>query len=257
VSSPIDRGTDRPIYRQIAEDLRRQILSGELPPGAKLPTENELVEKYQVARLTTRQAIDVLKAEGLLDAIRGRGVFVRSQPPIFRAGSDRFARWRREANQAGFFADTAAAGREPQIEVRVFRQAASAAIAVRLGLPKRARVLVRERRMLADGVPLQLATSYVPIDLVDQAPAIAKPNSGPGGIYMRMEEAGHPIVRFAEQVSARMPTPEEARALQLGPGTPVLQVQRTTYSEGDRAIETVDMVLAANRYELGYDIPGR
>jgi GntR family transcriptional regulator len=110
--------------------------------------------------------------------------------------------------------------------------------------------------MLADSIPLQLATSYLPLELVDDAPAIAKPNPGPGGIYMRLDEAGHRIARFVETVTARMPTPGEARELQLGPGTPVIQVERTTFAVGDRALETVDMVLAANRYALTYDIPG-
>jgi GntR family transcriptional regulator len=254
--SPIDRRSALPIYRQIADDLRRRILSGELAPGAKIPTENELVEQYQAARLTTRQAVELLKTEGLLDAIRGRGVFVRSRPPIVRLGSDRFSRWRRQTNQAGFFADTAAAGSQPDIEVEVSRRIAPPDIAERMGLPKRSRVLVRSRRYLADGIPMQLATSYVPLDVVEGAPAVAKPNPGPGGIYMRMEEAGHPITRFVERITTRMPTPEEAAALQLGTGTPVLQVQRTTYGEDDRVLEVVDMILAGNRYELAYDIPG-
>lgn len=256
MSPPVDRRSDRPIYRQIADELRRQIRSGELPPGAKLPTENELIERYGAARLTTRQAVELLKAEGLVDAVRGRGVFVRRQPPIVRLGSERFSRWRRQTDQAGFFADTAAAGTRPEIEVHVSRRAAPPELAERMGLPERSQVLVRERRYLADGIPMQLATSYVPLDVVAAAPGIGKPNSGPGGIYMRMEEAGHPIVRFVERITTRMPTQEEAAFLQLGAGTPVLQVQRTTYGEGDKVLEVVDIVRAGDRYELAYDIPG-
>ena len=86
---------------------------------------------------------------------------------------------------------------------------------------------------------------------------IAENDSGPGGIYARLEEAGHVLDRFVEEVAARMPTPTERRALQLGPGVPVLTVVRTAFDTSGTAVEVCDTVKAAYAYVLEYDFPAR
>lgn len=67
------------MYQQIAEDLRRQIEAGELPPDAQLPTEMELREKYQASRNTVRDAVKVLIARGLVETRPGQGTFVAQE----------------------------------------------------------------------------------------------------------------------------------------------------------------------------------
>jgi GntR family transcriptional regulator len=74
----INPRSDRPIYRQVADILRDQITSGELAPGALLPSEKQLADTYGVGRDAIRQAIAVLRAEGLTRTDRGRGTVVRS-----------------------------------------------------------------------------------------------------------------------------------------------------------------------------------
>ena len=64
------------IYSQIAANFRRQILSGELEAGARLPTELELAELHQISRGTVRQAMNLLVTEGLLERVAGKGTFV-------------------------------------------------------------------------------------------------------------------------------------------------------------------------------------
>ncbi|HKT01546.1 MAG TPA: GntR family transcriptional regulator [Rugosimonospora sp.] len=71
------RGTDIPLYRWIADDFRRRITTGELPPGTQLPSEPELGKRYAAARETVRSAMRLLRAEGLLVMRRGYGTFVR------------------------------------------------------------------------------------------------------------------------------------------------------------------------------------
>jgi len=80
------RAGDVPVFRQIAEHLRR----GELRPGDRLPSEQQLMDHYGTARMTVREALGVLKGEGLVVAEHGRGVFVRPQPHRHRrrAGSN-------------------------------------------------------------------------------------------------------------------------------------------------------------------------
>jgi DNA-binding GntR family transcriptional regulator len=63
-------------YRRIAEDLRRQITSGELAPGQRVPSEAELMRRYGVSRGTARQGLALLEAAGLMTAVHGKGRFV-------------------------------------------------------------------------------------------------------------------------------------------------------------------------------------
>ena len=96
--------------------------------------------------------------------------------------------------------------------------------------------------------------SYIPADLAAGTP-IADPNPGPGGIYARLEENGHVLERFTEDVSARMPTPRKPGCCSLGPGVPVFRLVRTAYDIDGRAVEVCDTIMAADAYLLAYDLP--
>ena len=113
---------------------------------------------------------------------------------------------------------------------------------------------MRSRRYLLDGKPVETAVSYIPADLAEGTP-ITDPNPGPGGIYARLEEQGHTLERFTEDVAARMPSPEEARVLALAPGVPVFRLVRTAFDVTGRAVEVCDTIMAADAYLLTYDLP--
>ena len=80
-------------------------------------------------------------------------------------------------------------------------------------------------------------------------------NPGPGGIYARIEDAGRRLGRFTEEVTARMPTPDEAKALRLANGTPVLALVRVAYDVDDHPVEVCDTVMSANHFLLSYELP--
>jgi GntR family transcriptional regulator len=150
-----------------------------------------------------------------------------------------------------------AEGRSPQVEVlQVGPAKAANDIAQRLGLDVSDKVLVRRRRYLADGQPMEFATSYIPWRLAEGT-EMTKANTGPGGIYARLEERGHRLERFTEEVAARMPSPEEAKGLRLTPGVPVITILRTAFDTSGVAVEVCDTVMAADRYVLSYDLPAR
>jgi len=242
-----------PVYRQIAERLRERISSGELQPGDRLPSEVELMEAYSAARATVRQAVGLLRSEGLVLAEQGRGAFVRDRPRVRRLAYDRFARRHRKEGKAAFLAEME--GRRPEVEVlSVGPDAVPVAIADRLGVKPGDKVLRRHRRYLDAGQPLEIATSYIPWDLASGTP-MTEVNPGPGGIYARIEELGHELGRFVEDVTARMPTLEEARALGLSVGTPILHLVRTAYDTDGTPVEVCDTVMAADRYVLNYELP--
>src|SRR6266540_5880922 len=100
--APISRRSNWPLYLQIADELRDQILNEAVRPGARLPSEHDLMETYGAARQTVRKAIAELKSEGLLDSERGRGVFVRARAPIVRSANELLSaeRWQEDAGSA-------------------------------------------------------------------------------------------------------------------------------------------------------------
>ena len=89
MQTAIDPMSDRPAYKQIADAIRNAVNSGELAPGAKVPSEAELVRMFGVAQGTVRNALTQLRGEGLLRAEHGKGVFVRDRPPMQRKASNR------------------------------------------------------------------------------------------------------------------------------------------------------------------------
>jgi GntR family transcriptional regulator len=251
----VDPASDRAVYKQIADHLRDAIARSWLAEGDQLPSEAQLMEHYGVARMTIRNALRVLQDEGLTTAEHGRGVYVRARPPVRRLASDRFAQRHRKEGMAAFSVEAAQVGATPEVDMLTVTEASPPAeVADRLGVPDEAKVVVRSRRYLLDGRPVETAVSYIPAELANGTP-IADPNPGPGGIYARLEEQGHTLARFTEDVSARMPTPQEARLLNLSPGVPVFRLVRTAYDMDGRAVEVCDTVMAADAYQLSYELP--
>ena len=251
----LDPASDRAVFRQIADQLRNAIRHEWLKEGERLPSEAQLIDHYGVARMTVRHAIQVLQGEGLVLAEHGRGVFVRPHPPVRRLASDRFARRHREQGKAAFIAEAEQAGSKPTVDSIIVREERpSAGISARLGTT--GKVLARHRRYLLDGRPVETATSYIPLDIARGTP-IADPNPGPGGIYARLEDLGHRLDHFDEEVHARMPAPDEAKALLLAAGVPVFHLIRAAYDTDDRAVEVCDTVMAADAYVLSYRLPAR
>lgn len=248
----VDRTRGTPAYRQVADDIRAKINAGEYAPGTQLPSERDLVEAYQVSRPTVRDAIGVLRAEGVVVAEHGRGVFVRSAVSLVRLA--RLSRAAREANRSAFLGDAAASGLTPNVQVKIYFEPADKRAAELLGVEVGTELCVRDRVMGVDGAIVQLAVSRLP-RTITKGTAIEHEHTGTGGVHSRLEEAGHRLEHFTETVGARMPTPTEASTLQLLPGTPVITVTRVAYDVDGRPVEMNDMVLAADRYELAYDIP--
>lgn len=253
----VDRSVDSPPYRQIASMLREAINSGRLAPGERLPSETELIEHFGVARMTVRQAVQELRFEGLVIAEHGRGVFVRPTPQIRRLASDRFTRHHRAAGNAPSTVESEESGESPQVDdIAVSRGKPNQLAAERLRVPADDDVVMWSRRYLADGQPVETALSYLPLAVAEDI-QIEETVIGPGGIYARLEETGHPLGRFTEEVTARMPTPEERRELRLESAVPVLSVLRTAYDTNDVAVEVCASVKVASAYVLEYEFPAR
>ncbi|CAM3159807.1 GntR family transcriptional regulator [Saccharomonospora xinjiangensis] len=248
----VDKTSGVPVHRQVAADLRERITAGEYAPGDRLPSERTMIETYGVSRLTIREALGILRAEGIVVTEHGRGVFVRPPVSIQRLSRSRLSRAARAENKGAFLADAAGQGFTPSSSVRVRFEAADERTAEYLGIQPGDEVTVRDRVMRANGLVVQLAVSRLP-RMFTRDTVIEEVNTGSGGAYARLEEAGHAIGHYAEHVGSRMPTPDEASALQLGQGIPVLTVTRVAYREDGTPLEINDMVLPADRYALSYE----
>ncbi|MFD0855858.1 GntR family transcriptional regulator [Actinomadura adrarensis] len=250
----IDPTDPRSPSRQIADELRKAIRSGDLSPGDKLPSERELVERYGTSVQTARQAVRLLKTEGLVVGLPGRGVFVRERPPVLRVGTDRYARWRRVQGKAPLQAEVEELGLQWRQEVLELAEVpAPDWVAAWYDISPGAPVFVRRRRFWIDGHPSQLADSYYLPEMV-AGTRIEQENTGPGGGYKVLEEKGLPLTRVREEIALRMPSPDEVRALRLEPGTPVAELHRISFSE-DQPIEALQGILAGDRYVFCYDLP--
>lgn len=248
----VDRTSGVPAFRQVAADLREKIKTGVYAPGSQLPSERDLVDTYGVSRPTVRDAVDLLKSEGIVIAEHGRGVFVRPPAVIQRLARSRLSRAARARNEGAFLADAKTQGFTPSSSVRVAFEQADERAAELLQIPVGTEVTVRDRVMRANGLVVQLAVSRLPREFT-RGTVIEEVSTGPGGAYTRLEDAGHAIGRFVEDAGARMPTAEERSMLQLPPGTPVLTVTRVAYREDGTPLEMNDMVLPADRYRLSYE----
>ncbi|MCX5378067.1 GntR family transcriptional regulator [Streptomyces sp. NBC_00091] len=244
-------GTRQPKYQRIADELRSAIQSGEYGPGDRLPGENDLMASYDVARMTARQALGVLQNEGLAEARKGAGVFVRAFRPLRRHGIQRLAQEQWGSGRSIWSADST--DRELVVDqIEVHEEEVGNRIADALGIPAGSQAWVRSRRFVLDGKPVLFATSYLPSDVVADS-AITQVDTGPGGTYARLAELGHKPVHFREEIRSRMPSAGEAERLSLSMGTPVIQIVRTAFAEGGRAVEINEMTLDSASYVLEYD----
>lgn len=149
---------------------------------------------------------------------------------------------------------TEAEGRRSEWDHTTRTTTATQAIAERLGIEPEDQVVRTTYTYLADETPMMLSTSYEPLALTGGTP-IEHPESGPiTGVVPRMDSIGLHITHVTEDVTARAPRPYEGEALRMAPGVPVIEIVRTYYVE-DRAVETCDIVIAADRYALSYTIP--
>jgi GntR family transcriptional regulator len=241
---------DGPAYEQVTQQLRAAILTGEL--SGRLPSLDALSTRYDVTRDVARRALEILRGEGLVVTHQGKGSYVRVFERIVRRSPDRLAREHWAAGQRIQDHDTGTRPRTADVvvgEVPVPDFAADA-----LGIPADQPVLARSRRFLVERRAVQLATSYLPLDVVGDT-RIAYTDTGPGGIYARLAELGHAPVRFTERITSRAPRPEEVERLELttAVGTLVFEITRYAYTEAGRCVEVNRMVLDATAYELQYE----
>jgi GntR family transcriptional regulator len=245
----------RPLQVRVADDIRIRIERHEYALGEQLPTLDQLAEQHRCSLAAVRKAIDLLKQQGLVVTVQGRGTFVRDRPHARRHGIERYSRSRWRGGTSVLVAEAQQQGRTAEQLIRELAEIpAPDAVAERLGVEPGTPVWVRRRTTLIDGRPNQLADSYYELALVDGT-AIMQEDTGPGGGFARLEERGIRLGRIREDISVRMPTGPETVALELPPGTPVIDLARTTCDADGRPVEVMLAVIAGDMATFSYDFP--
>lgn len=243
--------TSRPLYRQVAEELKVRIERQELTPGGQLPTEASLMDTYGVSRNTVRLALGLLRSEGLVVTGQGRGSFVADAPVA--TVTHRAGRLRHEVHGPDHAIEFDEGGAAERIDVTVAITAASTTIAEALRIPAGAQVLERRRLLYRDRRPSSAADSYLPEDVAgDRALRHAGPLAG--GVAAILEQDGLAITRHTDDVTVRMPSPAEAQHLQIATGVPVLALLRTAYDRTDAAVCATLSILPGDRHGLRYAV---
>jgi len=224
-----------------------------------MPREIDLVKVYGTSKPTIHKALARLETEGLVVQTQGRGTLVRQHPARERLTLDTGA----YRDELGYFFSAATQSLRALQPPTVAEGPCPPDLVALLGLQAGATVVIRDRVMgnPDTGQAVQLATSYLPADLAS-ATVLAEADTGPGGIYDRMEgDLGWGVLEWAGAISARAATPEETRILDLAPGVPVLCVTRTTTATaGPAAGRVVEVNVTrrdASRFEVGYPIERR
>ncbi|MFJ9906849.1 GntR family transcriptional regulator [Streptomyces sp. NPDC101152] len=251
----------RPLYQRIADDLRASILSGELEPGAKLPSENVLKERYGTTRVTVGKGLALLKSEGLVISSQGKGALVRPRPNVQMLTTGANYRERRNTGVSNFNAEAMAQGLKPEQRIlSVETVSAPPEVASRLGLPDGTPVIARRRAFYVNDQPMQLVDGYYSAELFSGT-AVEDVRRIRGGVSALIEDpqgpVGERITQFVEDLDIRMPTPSEAGDLAIPPGVPLARVLRTAHTSSGVAVEVLDSRVPCDRHVFRYviDIP--
>lgn len=214
-----------PLYGKVEETLAAEIARGDLRPGDRLPSEDELLTRFGVSRITVRRAIQNLIQKGVVEIRRGLGTFVLA-PKISQELT----------KLTGFVEDMDTHGRKAS--ARVVSQgivAANELVARQLGLAKGTRVMRIERVRLADSVPLSFDETYLPLEIGRK---IVRNDLRVKPIFTLLEEQyGIPLTEAVYRLEAAAASAHVAEALAVPEGSPIFRIERTSFTEDGRPID--------------------
>lgn len=234
-------------FREIAAQLREEIVQGVYPYGTVFPAEQVFADRYGTTRSMINRVIRLLAAEGLIYPKQGRGTIITYLPPILHSPA-RYAQKTREGGGAvgSFDADVRAAGLEPRHEITTCPAAPPAEIADVLGLVHGEKnALVRRRRLFISGVPARLSASWFPLSIA-QGTDLEREVPVFGGVKSTLAALGYRQVEASERFATRFPDEDEAEMLGVSLERTVIDVFHVGRTQEGRAVEVTVSVTPAH-----------
>lgn len=211
-------------------------MSGMLKAGSQLPSTPQLADQYACATATVQGAIKLLKDEGLLQGMPGKGVFVRQRQPFV-------------VTATAYKTPTPGGYRYDLIHVREVTPPVDVAQALRLDDGEYA--IERHRILLHADIPIEMSWSYYPPRIAVGTP-LAGRGKIKGGAPKVLADLGFPEREFEDRISTRQPRTEEVEALDLPVEVPVIRQFRVIYSEGGQPVEASILIKGGHLFEVLY-----
>lgn len=231
----VDSKSPIPLYLQLRDIFDNKIVSGEWVSGQMIPTENELIQKYQVSRTTVREAITSLVNEGKLEKKQGRGTSV-CKPKLVE----------RLSRLTGFTEEMLQRGMTPgSIVLDVEEMEPPATVKDKLFEGQVGRVLFVKRIRLANGEPIAIERSYWPLQI---GHLFRNADLANVAFYDILDQHGIALRDADEIISAQAVSRKDALLLGLQEQDPLLRMERITYSISSQPIEFTITDYRSDRY---------
>lgn len=230
---PLDEQSNLPLYQQLQRALRKAIEARILGPDDALPAERELATDFSVSRITVRNALDGLVAEGLLVRRQGSGNFVSARVE------------KNFSKLTSFSEDMLARGRTPRsVWLKRAAGTVSPEESLALGLSPGTPVYRFHRLRFADDAPMALEFATI------VAAALPALESVDTSLYEALERSGHRPVRALQRLRAVILSGEHAELLKARPGEAGLLVERVGSLPDGRAIEFSQSFYRGETYDF-------
>lgn len=229
-----------PTYYQIKQTIKNWILNKEFSPGEKIPSENELGEKFNVSRLTVRQAISQLVQEGFLISRRGEGTFVTHNEHLIGSFSLEFT---------GFMDDLFyQISKSKTKSVKINRIPVPKVIKEKLELRNNGEEVIQIKRVrFLDDKPFAYTINYLPIDIgrrVTEKDLFRKPL-----LQIMEEDLGIQFTEAFQTIEASFADQEVSEQLGIVSGSPILLVERIMYTKKRKPVEVVQSSYRGDLYK--------
>ncbi len=240
---PLDKKSFTPMYFQIQTQLLKMIQTGKLLPGDSLPSEEELSRICGVSRMTSRQALQALKNQGLVSRHKGQGSFV-NQPRVEKDIT----------HLSGFTAEMRALGLRASSRVlETASMPATVEVADQLGIAVNAPVFRLLRLRLANDLPVAIEEIHLP---QERFPGIEMYDFSRFSLYQTLREKYEVRVGRADEIlEARSATRREADLLDVQVRASLLAISRTLWNTDGMPVETAHSVYRGDRYRAVLSIP--
>jgi GntR family transcriptional regulator len=235
-----------PIYYQIKQTIKRWIVNKEYSSGDRIPSEKELADRFNVSRLTVRQAISQLSQEGFLISKRGEGTFVTDDQNLINHYSLEFS---------GFMDDLFYQISKVKTKSVVMQKVLPPKLVrARLNLDKNQEIVnIKRVRLLRDNV-FAYTVNYLPLEIgtrISETDLYKKPL-----LQIIEQDLGIPFTQAFQTIEASFADEEVAEKLEVPMGSPILFLERTMFSTGNKPVEFVQSSHRGDMYKYVLRLKG-